>query len=106
MEMPDGYPFSVGYRIVGDKGGIEYNFSAGFNIHAESTSCLAYYENGGERKVLEVAPKDVYQSEIEAFLSSLSGENPLPVQQEETLEVLKLAKAIADSLESGEPMEL
>lgn len=106
MEMPDGYPFSVGYRIVGDKGGAEYNFSAGFNIHAESTSSLVYYEKGGERKVLEVASKDVYQSEIEAFLSSLQGEKSLPVAQADTLEVLTLAKAIADSLEAGKPVEL
>ncbi|MCL1854276.1 MAG: Gfo/Idh/MocA family oxidoreductase [Clostridia bacterium] len=106
MEMPDGYPFSVGYRIVGDKGGVEYNYAAGFNIHAESTSSLICYENGGERKVLEVVPKDVYQLEIEAFLSCLHGEQPLPVTREDTLEVLSIAEAINQSLETGKPVEL
>ncbi|MDR1765061.1 MAG: Gfo/Idh/MocA family oxidoreductase [Lachnospiraceae bacterium] len=45
MEMPTGYPFTVGYRIQGDRGGIEYDFKAGFNIHDESRSAYTLFVN-------------------------------------------------------------
>ncbi|MCL1796677.1 MAG: Gfo/Idh/MocA family oxidoreductase, partial [Clostridia bacterium] len=106
IEMPVGYPFSVGYRIVGDRGGLEYNFTAGFNIHDASVSELIRYGCGGERTVLPVQPADSVQTMLDAFLSSLSGNGPLPVTREETLGALELVQAIAESLETGKPAEV
>ncbi len=102
MQMPDDFPFSVGYRVVGDKGGVDFNFSAGFNIKADATTSFLHFENGSSAKQVAIPSVDIYQGEIESFITSIETNSPFAVPNEESRDVIQLTLAIKESLEKKE----
>lgn len=106
FEMPNEYPFTAGMRIVGDEGGLDYSFVAGFNIKDEASSSLVYYKKDQNRQEIRVDQYDPYQAEIEAFIDCIANNTDSPVDNEESYDVLRIVEAIKTSLESGQVVYL
>jgi predicted dehydrogenase len=103
FEMTDAFPFSVTFRITGDKATVDYGLAAGFNIEnpEAASSRFILYEKGAKPQTIAVANSDAFQAEIEAFADAVEGGKPSPVPPEDSLYVIKIIEALRDSLESG-----
>ena len=103
LEMNGDYPFSIALRLMGDNGTIDYHFSAGFNIrNTEKKSDLYFFDKSKEIEKLEVYEFDAYEAEIAAFTDSIINDTPVPIPPKDSLYVIKIIKAIQNSLESGD----
>jgi predicted dehydrogenase len=104
-QMPEGYPFTATFRIVGDEAAADYQFSAGFNLEKldESEGKLLVSKNGVGLTYPEVENSNPYYNELEYFVQCIvQNKEPDRVQPEDCKEVLKILTSIEASLESGE----
>ena len=108
LEMIGNYPFSIEFRGTGDKGTIEYTFTAGFNIKDEVGGAKFLFYPAGEENAqkLEADQKDMFVAEIGAFVSAVIDGKPLPIAPQESRDVLKITLAIKRSLEEGVAVDL
>lgn len=104
LQMSDGWPFTMGLRMVGDKGTISYEFSAGANLDevTEHSPTLHRYMNGSDPEVVEFEAGDAYTAEIAYFVNCLrEGKSTEIVPIDESVHVLDVLMAVQRSLESG-----
>ena len=102
LEMTGEYPFTVGVRAVGDKGTMEYRSTAGANIkEQEAISGFWKYPVGLEPNRVETEQYDPFRKELEAFLLAVAEDREVPVQPQQTRDVLRILLATKESLESG-----
>lgn len=103
LEMTGPYPFSITFRITGDRGTAEHRFTAGFNIDEPDLieSVTTLYEVGHEPRIVTCAPADQFQAEIMAFVHSIENDGPVPIPPRESVEVIRVIEAIQESLETG-----
>ena len=106
--MRGDFPFTCGFRILGDEGVLEWSSRAGVNIEErEKTSPLVLYRNGEAKKEMEVREEDPYYLELEYFLDCI--ENNKPVERgtpEQAILALRLALAARQSAEEREKVKL
>jgi len=62
--MPAGYPFSAGFRLVTERGSLEWGTSAA------QPGCLGEFTDQGEQQI-EIKEEDPYRREIQHFLDCL-----------------------------------
>lgn len=90
--MPGDFPFTCGFRILGEEGVLEWSFRAGVNIEERGqTNPLTLYRREGTRTIL--APQgDAYTAELEYFLECVERGTP---PQEGTAKQATLALQVA-----------
>ena len=105
LEMTGDYPFTVGVRVVGDKGTLEHCSSAGANIkEKETVNSLTIYPQGGTAQLLDPGTDDPFYKELHAFMTAVAEDAAVPIPPEETRDVLRMLLATKESLESGAPV--
>ena len=108
ISMPEGYPFTMGLRVTGDAGAVEFTFRAGINIENrhEAQSDFTLYRDG-KPSVPEVEKVDAYVLEIGHFLDALrAGRQPEVGTLEEATLALRTAWAAIESADSGATVKL
>jgi predicted dehydrogenase len=109
FRMPDGYPFSASFRGIGDETGIDYKFSAGFNLEdlESSSSSLTVFKKGQEPTRIVPEQNDPFHKELQYFIDCVvNDQEPKVVTPAESREVLRIILAIKQSLETGEIIKL
>jgi UDP-N-acetylglucosamine 3-dehydrogenase len=108
MAMPRSYPFSSDIRVLGERGVVEYAFSAApvegqGNIGASSSARgLRVYPVDGDIRVEDVESADPWGPEIEYLVSCLeTGRHPEQGTGEQARLALLVSLAANRSLESG-----
>jgi predicted dehydrogenase len=101
--MKGDFPFTCGYRILGERGILEWTFRAGVNIEERSQSNPIFlYRDGAEREKIEVASEDPYYLELRYFFDCV--QKGTPVQQgtpEQAILALKVALAAQTASEKN-----
>ncbi len=102
LEMTGEFPFSIGVRIVGDKGTIAYSMTAGHNIKdGDMGSDLMWYPADGAAQPLHAEPIDMFAAEIAEFVGAVTENRPAAVTVEQSRQVLEIVVGIKRSLEEG-----
>jgi predicted dehydrogenase len=80
--MPEGYPFTAGYRVVFEKAVLEWN-----TVNCKADCVFEYDGKGGKQIPLNELPgntrKDPYEAELLAFVNCLKTGEPFPISVEE-----------------------
>jgi predicted dehydrogenase len=110
MLMPEGYPFSMGLRVIGEGGTVEYGFRAGgvsVEMGRQAGTSLAVYAPGREPEPLTPPLHDAYEAEVAYFVDCVRrGQPPTVTTPEDALAALRVALAAVDSLGSGQVVAL
>lgn len=103
--MPDGFPFSTFLRVVGDKGAIDYRFTAGFNIENLDSADHHFqlFKQGESPEALKVEQENAFVEQLGYFVDCvLNDREPEFVKPDESRAVLEVMLAIKRSLETGQ----
>ncbi len=109
FDMTDGYPFTMTFRLVGERETIDYQMVAGFNLEdvANAKRAAMKYEQGKEPEKLAIVENDAYQNELEYFVDCVANDRPFEViTPEDSRHVIEIICAIKQSLETGKVVEL
>ena len=109
FDMTKGYPFSMDLRVMGDKGTIDFKFSAGFNLEDRDSAINSYvlYTASDEPTQPEFEHPDAYEVELRYFLDCVEkGEKPTIITPDSSLDSIRMTDAVLRSLESGEKIIL
>lgn len=102
IAMTGDFPFSVEFRANGNKGTVDYAFSAGHNLKdGENLSRFRYFQEGTEGKVLTIEQYDMYTEELIAFVDTIENDKEVPIPPTESRNVLEIVMGIRQSLENG-----
>jgi predicted dehydrogenase len=111
--MPRSYPFSSDIRVLCERGGAEYAFSAApvegeGNIGAsDSARGLRLFPNEGEPSTVPVEAADPWGPELEYFVDCVEHGRPADRgTAEQARDALAVSLAANRSLESGRPEEV
>ncbi len=107
--MPEGFPFEMGFRLLGTEGAAEYRFRVGGQVdeRASAASELMLYRNGQAPKPLPCKDEDAYQAEIDYFIHCVQTQTPPTVATfAQAREVLEIALAARTSAETGQVVKL
>jgi predicted dehydrogenase len=108
--LPDGYPFSMGLRVIGEDGTVEYSFRAGgvsVEMGRQAGTTLVVYPPNRPPEPIEAPLHDAYQAEVAYFVDRVRrGEPPTIATPEQALDALRVALAAVESLESGRVVRL
>jgi len=107
MTMPDSYPFSSTFEILGERGAAEYRFRAGGRSVEETggggVNELVWYPAEGEPTRLDVPQADPYAAEIAYFVECVRAGKPAArATPADARLALAVALAARKSLETGE----
>lgn len=103
LNMPGDYPFSTFFRAIGSRACIEQCMKAGANLD-DMSSCVRYlklYEDGKPCADVPYPEYDAYQCEIEHFADCVDNGTDPRISPEESRNVMKVIRAIGESLETG-----
>lgn len=106
--MPKGFPFTMTFRILGDRGYAEYR-SGGIQAdpHTARTHTLAVCREEREVEYLSCADDDPYEAEIRYFVDCLNeGRAPSIATLREARSVLQIVMAVRQSLDTGKVVTL
>ena len=109
FDMTKDYPFSMGLRVMGDKGTIDFKFSAGFNLEdrESATNSFVLYTASEAPAQPEFEHPDAYEVELKYFLECVEkGEKPTIITPDSSLDSMRMTDAVLRSLESGEKIIL
>lgn len=108
--MPPGYPFSMGLRVAGEQGVVEYHFKAeGPSVEMGRQAGTRLTVTIGDRPTagVEVETYDAYAAEVAYFVDCVRrGEQPSRVTPEEARLALQVSLAAKASLETGQEIPL
>jgi predicted dehydrogenase len=102
--MKGDFPFTCGFRILGEEGVLEWSSRAGVNIEErEKVNPLIIYKNGETKKEIEVRGEDPYYLELKYFIDCIESGEPINRgTSEQAILALQLALAARSSAEKGE----
>jgi UDP-N-acetylglucosamine 3-dehydrogenase len=107
--LPAGFPFQMSFRLTGDTGCIDFQFGGVAQVDQRSAAqtTLALYRPGAEPELLKPPAEDGYQAEIRYFTNCLlEDHDPVMATLAEAREVLTIALAAKQSLETGAVVSL
>lgn len=103
--MPEGYPFTTDFRLVGEEASIEYLMKAGLNLEnigAASRSLIHFDQHNQPQHVKVDTGADPYQTELEYFSDCVENDRTVEkVSPASSREVIKVVLAIRRSLETN-----
>jgi UDP-N-acetylglucosamine 3-dehydrogenase len=109
--MPPGWPFTMSFRLMGDKGLAQYPLRSqealDYKSPANTAGDLALYLDGRQTPCPPLDPKDPYVAEDEYFVDCLTkGVAPQLATLEQARQVLGVVLAVKGSLETGRVAEV
>ena len=106
--MSEAFPYSMKFRIIGDKGTLDHDFKTAENLDtANAVRETMYYRNGDKPIRLEIEEKDAFQTELEYFIECVvEDKEVVKCRPENSLYVLKVISAIKESLETGHVVDM
>ncbi len=107
--MPDGWPFTTSFRILGDEACVAYRFRVGGQIdnRAAAQTEFTLFRSGQDPEQPACSTQDPYEAEVEYFVDCLrQGREPEIATLKEARTVLRIALAARESLETGGPVDL
>ena len=107
--MPESLPFTMGIRVVGELGALEYTFRVGGNIQEreQASHSFRFYKNDGTWSELKTPEEDVFAAQLHYFLSCVAeGKPSRRCPPEETCRVMQVMAASRESAETGLILEL
>ena len=105
IAMTGAFPFTVEARINGERGTVDYAFSAGHNLHdGVAAARFQWYPADGEPAQLAPAKADMYEAELSAFADAVETGAEPPIPPAQTRQVLRIVLGVRASLESGMPV--
>lgn len=106
--MPEKYPFTVAFRVNGEKGCMEYSARAAVNAGTKmDESFFRFYAASGDIKEIPIETSNDYQREIEYFCNCVAEhQNPDRVPPQQSADVIKIVMAIMESLEENKIVSL
>lgn len=106
--LPEGYPFSMGLRVVCERGAVEYVFrAAGTSVEMgrQEGTRLVVYEPDREPEPVATPVRDAYEAEVAYFVECVRRDEPaLAAPPEAARLALEVALAARQSLETGQPV--
>jgi predicted dehydrogenase len=105
--LPASYPFSAGLRVVGSKASVEYRFRVHGQVdqRASAHTELMLYPIDDIPRAIPVVQYDAYVAELRYFISCIQRrESPTQATLAEARDVLQIALALGESLESGQAL--
>lgn len=109
FRMPDSFPFTMYFRLLGERGMAEYQFGGGQSDPAGKARLhrLVHYPHGQPAHEPACKEEDPYLAEIRYFVDCLDEcRAPAVASLDEARDVLAIALAAKRSLESGEATKL
>ena len=107
--LPAGFPFQMSFRMTGDAGCLDFQFGGVGQVdqRAGAQTTLALYQPGVEPQRLQPTTEDGYQAEVRYFANCLlEDRDPVVATLAEAREVLTIALAAKQSLETGAVVRL
>ncbi|MCS7241514.1 Gfo/Idh/MocA family protein [Candidatus Caldatribacterium sp.] len=106
--MQGDFPFTCGFRILGDSGVLEWTFRAGVNIEERGKSSpMVLYEKGGSRREIQVPGGDPYGAELRYFLNCVERKSPPELgTADQAILALRVALAAQRSASGGNSVVL
>lgn len=108
--MPDGYPFTMGLRVLCEGGSIEFNFRAGgtgIESGEESGANLMVYEPDKEPRPVDVPEGDGYANQAAYFAECIrEGKMPERATAEQSRLAVEAVRASRRSLDENRPVSL
>ena len=102
IAMTGEYPFSVELRVNGERGTLDYAFSAGHNLKdGENVSRFRWYPVEGGAQELSIAQYDMFAAELGAFVDAIETGGEIPIPPVASRQVLEIVIGIRESLEKG-----
>lgn len=102
--MPDGFPFEMAFRLLGTEGCADYRFRVDGQVGERDSASTEFvvYRPGQPPESVACSQEDAYRAELAYFAQCASeGRHPTIATFEEAREVLEIALAARQSLESG-----
>lgn len=108
QEMSEHYPFTMGARLLGEKGTVEFQYAAKQLLRGEAETSLVKYLNAkDEPECIHVPLGDGYYNEIRYFADCvLNSKEPSVAPPEENIKVLGVIEAVKKSLEQEKEVYL
>jgi UDP-N-acetylglucosamine 3-dehydrogenase len=105
--MPSGWPFTSRLRLMGTQASIEYEFRVQANVDKleKAQNRLMVYPERGIPEEIVVEDCDPFYCELRHFIESVSGRANTSSLQE-ARNVIGVLQSVAQSLESGEPVDV
>lgn len=91
--MPPGYPFLSGYRLVFEKGVIEWN-----TVNTKPGMVVEYIADGVSHIPLEEVDDNPYLNELQHFVSAIEGGTPFKIELEEAVLAVETVHNLVESL--------
>jgi predicted dehydrogenase len=107
-KFPEDFPFTMGFRILCERGAVEWSFRAGKLLEQRDVpSFLSIYREGGSVQNEPIDKTDAFLLEWKYFLNCVQKGTPIQKGSfEDGREALRLALATAESARSGRPVRL
>jgi len=100
--MPASFPYSIGFRIVGDKQTLV--FTTTFENDGPPKQLLMAYPNSGEAHVVEYEMSDPYRDECQYFIDCIQGRaDPELLSAQRAIEALRLSMATKKLIDTNDP---
>jgi predicted dehydrogenase len=103
--MPNGFPFSVGFRILFEKGAFE--LETVFEGAGPPKNTFRFYPETGTVETLAIQEHDPYEQELRYFVDAVRGEtDPGLLDAQHAYEALKLSFATLQSAKESRVIRL
>ena len=108
FDMIGNYPFSSGFRAVGENGTLEYKLTAGVNIEnlTAAGNKITFYEKDKDPVDVTYEEADGFQLMLDAYADSIEEQRPVPIPPENSVHVIKIMDALYQSLETGKGISI
>jgi UDP-N-acetylglucosamine 3-dehydrogenase len=103
--MPEGFPFSIGFRILFEKGAFE--LKTVFEDAGPPKNMLHFYSDAGGAQTLAIEEHDPYEQELRYFVDSIRGEvDPYLLDAQHAMEALKLSLTTKQAIQEHRVIRL
>jgi len=99
--MKGEFPFTMGYRILGTEGVIEWEFRAGVNIEQRgAANPVMVYRDGENKEEIKAQGDDAYYLELKYFYECLENHRPIEkATADHGISAVRVANAAQESME-------
>ena len=103
--MPNGFPFSIGFRVLFEKGAFE--LKTVFEGAGPPKNTFQFYPDIGGSETLAIVEHDPYEHELRYFVDSIRGKvHPGLLDAQHAYEALKISLATVQSVKESRVIRL
>lgn len=101
--MKGTFPFTMGYRILGTEGVVEWEFRSGVNIEQRGeANPVVVYRDGEKEEKINAQDDDAYYLELKYFFDCIENHRPIEkATADHGITAVRVANAARESMEKG-----